>query len=150
MKKILFVCLGNICRSPAAEGVLSSMAKSEGINLEIASCGLGDWHRGQLPDPRMRQVAEQRGYILTSRAQGIKQEHFEHYDLILAADQAVFLELMKRANHIDHKGKIHLMTKFSRTYPLKEIPDPFYGNTADFELALDMIEDACEGILGYF
>ena len=147
MKSCLFVCLGNICRSPAAEGVLRAMAEKEGVEIEVASCGLGDWHVGQLPDKRMRDAARRRGYVLASRAQGIQERFFDEYETILAADHAVMIELLKIAKTPAEKAKVQLMTKFSQTYPGQEVPDPYYGGTDEFEYVMDMVEDICEGIL---
>lgn len=149
MVAVLFVCLGNICRSPAAEGVCKHLAEKEYDlhDLEVASCGLGDWHAGSLPDSRMREASKSRGIILTSRAQAFEEIFFEQFDYILAADHAVLKELHSFAHKAEHKKKIQLMTAYSKSYAQKEIPDPFYGNRSAFDLALDMIEDACEGFL---
>ncbi len=146
---ILFVCLGNICRSPCAEGVLLQKAKEAvpPINLSVASCGLGDWHAGQLPDERMRKTAEYRGITLVSRAQGFKPEFFENFDYILAADNSVMIQLHRWALEPEHKGKIHLLTKYSKTFNGEEIPDPYYGDQGEFEHVMDMIEEACSGLL---
>ena len=145
MHRILFVCLGNICRSPAAEGVLQHLAKE--LDFHVESCGLGDWHEGQLPDPRMRAAALERGIPLTSRAQAIHPDHFDRFDLILAADHSVVHELQKHASKPEQKAKIHLMTKFSPIYKDQEVPDPFYENQAAFELVMDMVQDCCEGLI---
>lgn len=149
MLSILFVCLGNICRSPAAEGVLIHLAKKNTppLDLIIESCGLGDWHEGQLPDERMRKAAKSRGIVLTSRAQAFHTNFFEKFDYILAADQSVMFELHKWAKIPEHKAKIHLMTKFSSSFLDEEIPDPFYHDQGHFELVMDMLEDSCQGII---
>lgn len=149
MKSILFVCLGNICRSPAAEGILRHMIAQDfadsGIHIE--SCGLGDWHTGKLPDDRMREAAKNRGFILTSRAQKVHPSFFERFDLILAADHKVMNELYRYAKSPEVKAKIHLITHFSNNYHDQEIPDPYYGGEAGFEHVLDIIEDSCEGLI---
>lgn len=147
MKSVLFVCLGNICRSPCAEGVLKHQADKQSFDLHVESCGLGDWHKGQLPDERMRQTALARGIALSSRAQAFKHEFFDKFDLILAADHSVKDELHKWAKIPEHKAKIQLMTKFSKTHQGKEVPDPFYHELAQFEFVMDMIEEACQGLL---
>ena len=147
MKSVLFVCLGNICRSPCAEGVLRHYAEIKNIDLHVESCGLGDWHQGQLPDERMRKTAQSRGIVLSSRAQAFKKEFFDKFDLILAADQAVIDELHKWAKIPEYKAKIQLMTKFSKEHHGKEVPDPFYHEMPVFEQVMDMIEEACNGIL---
>lgn len=149
MISVMFVCLGNICRSPAGEGLLSHLtAKKElPLQLQIASSGIGDWHVGELPDKRMRQAAMDRGVALTSRAQVFKTEDFIDYDYILAADREILHELYKHARSPSEKAKITLMTAFSPTYTNEEVPDPYYGGRADFDLVLDMLEDACEGLI---
>lgn len=140
---VLFVCLGNICRSPAAEGILAKMSGE----VSVASCGIGDWHVGQLPDRRMRQAAEARGLVLRMRAQQLDREHFEKYDYILAADHEILKALQEMAEGPGQKAKIHLITAFSPTYRGKEVPDPYYEGDGEFDLVLDMLEDACEGLL---
>lgn len=149
MPSILFVCLGNICRSPCAEGVLKHYAENRGLNIHVESCGLGDWHEGQLPDKRMRQTAQARGIILSSQAQAFRRDFFDQFDWILVADHSVFEELHKWAKVPEHKAKIQLLTKFSHTFQGQEIPDPFYKDIAQFELVMDMIEDSCLGLLDH-
>lgn len=146
---VLFVCLGNICRSPAAEGILRHLAKNEDIDIDIESCGLGDWHAGSLPDERMREASKNRGFLLTSRAQKIKPEFFDRFDLIFVADQKVLNELYKFAEKPEHKAKMHFITHFSTAFKGQEIPDPYYQGEAGFEQVLDMLEDSCEGILAH-
>lgn len=149
MVAILFVCLGNICRSPAAEGILRSLAAREysDVALHIESCGIGSWHVGQLPDERMRHTAKKRGLTLTSRAQQFKPEWFDRFDYILAADHEVINELHQFAKTSEQKSKIHLITAFSPCYKDQEIPDPYYQGEAGFEHVLDMLEDSCAGLL---
>lgn len=148
MPAVLFVCLGNICRSPAGEGMLRKMAQEAGMNdLIIESRGLGDWHLGQLPDERMRDAASGRGIHLSMRAQQITPSDFERFDLILAASHTVLLELLPLAQTPEQKSKVKLVTAFSKSYPDQDIPDPYYKDAADFELVLDMLEDSCRGIL---
>lgn len=149
MTAILYVCMGNICRSPAAEGILRHMLKKHSldIDLHIESCGLGDWHVGRLPDERMREAAKDRGVILASRAQLFQPSFFDRFDYVLAADGKVLHELYRYAVTAEAKSKIHLITHFSPCYHDQDIPDPYYGGEAGFEHVLDMIEDACEGLL---
>ncbi len=148
-KTVLFVCLGNICRSPAAQGILQRMAAEDLAisDLNIESCGLGDWHIGQLPDERMRKAAETRGFILTSRAQLFQPSFFDKFDYILAADNEILHHLQRHASTPEHKAKVHLITAFSSRYQNQEIPDPYYGGDAAFDFVLDIIEDSCEGLL---
>src|SRR5690606_15400250 len=113
------------------------------------SCGLGDWHQGQLPDPRMREAAQDRGIVLTSRAKAFDQEFFDRFDYILAADLSVLQQLQRWAKKPEHIAKIHLITRFSSAFKDAEIPDPFYLERAHFDLVLDMLEEACQGILDH-
>lgn len=149
MPSIMFVCLGNICRSPAAEGILRHLAeKNKDIhNIHVRSCGVGSWHIGQLPDERMRDIAKRRGIILSSRAQQFHRDHFEEFDYILVVDHGVLNTLYQYAETPEHKAKIHLITAFSTSYQDEEIPDPFYSGEAAFDLVLDMLEDSCQGLL---
>lgn len=148
-RSILFVCLGNICRSPAAEGILRHMADNKGKSIHTESCGLGDWHTGNLPDQRMREAAKNRGLILASRAQRLQPAFFDKFDLILAADTKVLNEIFKHAQTTEHKAKIHLITHFSKCYRDQDVPDPYYEGEAGFERVLDMLEDSCEGIIEF-
>lgn len=148
MPKVLYVCLGNICRSPAAEGILRNLAeKYQLADLTVESCGLGDWHVGHLPDERMQRAAKDRGFILKSRARLFDATFFEKFDYLLAADHHVLHELYKFAATPENKAKIHLMSDYSKTYRGQDIPDPYYDSAGGFETVLDMIEDCCESLL---
>lgn len=149
MVAVLFVCLGNICRSPAAEGILRHVAQKDPLfqDITIRSCGIGDWHIGQLPDERMREAAKTRGITLTSRAAQFQPEFLDEYDYILAADHEVLKGLYQVAKNPEHKSKIQLITAFSGSYRGQEIPDPYCAGIAAFDLVLDMLEDSCEGFL---
>jgi len=147
MRSVLFVCLGNICRSPAAEGILREFAKRKGIDLRVESCGIGDWHAGQLPDPRMCAAASDRGFVLASRCKQFHPSFFEEFDLILAVDREVLNDLYKYAETIEHKAKVRLATSHSITYKDQDIPDPYYGGRSDFDLVLDILEEICEELL---
>lgn len=148
MTRVLFVCLGNICRSPAAEGILRSLADKAGISdLTVASCGMGDWHLGQLPDLRIRQAALLRGYTLTSKAKPFIPNFLDEFDYILAADSDVLEYLHGQAHTTEHKAKLHLMTAFSTAHKNLPVPDPYYQGPAAFDHILDILEDACQGLL---
>lgn len=146
---VLFVCLGNICRSPAAAALLHHLAEASSTadELIIDSCGLGGWHTGALPDPRMRHAAQHRGITLASRAKQFRQDYFDSFDYILAADMLVLLGLHELTSSIEQKAKIHLYTSFGTRYKGEDIPDPYHGGDAGFERVLDMLEDCCEGLL---
>jgi len=149
MTKVLFVCLSNICRSPAAEGILKTLAEREELGDQVAveSCGIGDWCLGDLPDARMRLAAQARGVILAGRAKKFQADYLDEFDYIFAADNEILEHLHRFAKGPQHKAKIHLMTVFGSAHRGKSIPDPFYGGDAAFENILDMLEDACEGII---
>lgn len=149
MASVLFVCLGNICRSPAAEGLLRHMiAEDKSLkDVKIESCGLGDWHVGQLPDERIREAANARGVVLSSRAQHFRKSFLDEFDFILAADNEVLHDLYRYASDPSQKAKIHLITAYSKAYQNEEIPDPYYLGEAAFELVLDMLEDSCQGLI---
>lgn len=151
MIKILFVCLGNICRSPAAEAILRHMyEESKGnLMLQVESCGLGSWHIGQLPHDQMREAAKERGILLTSRAQQFKPSFLDQFDYILAADHAILKDLYNRAATPEQKAKVHLISEYSQSYFREEIPDPFYNGKEGFDRVLDMLEDSCEGLLDH-
>lgn len=149
MISILFVCLGNICRSPAAEALLRQMNQQLEVPLElhIESAGLGSWHLGQLPHEDMREAAGDRGLSMHSRAQQFKPPFFEKFDYILAVDQSVIHQLYRYAQTPEQKAKIHLVTEFSTLYHQEEIPDPLSQGRFAFDRVLDMLEDACQGFL---
>ena len=146
---VMFVCLGNICRSPAAEEILRKKAEAHGLSdtLHIESSGIGSWHVGSLPDSRMREASSKRGYNLSGRAQIFHPSHFKQFDYILAADEHVLHELHSLARSPEEKSKIHLMTAFSKTYPHKNVPDPYYNGQAAFEGVLDILESSIDDFI---
>lgn len=146
--KVLFVCLGNICRSPAAEGILKHLAKKDPhLNVTISSRGLGHWHVGSDADIRIREASAARGYQLTSKAQQFTYADFDQFDYILAADHEILDHLKRNARTDEHKSKIYLMTHFSKHYKGQEVPDPYYGGADGFEHVLDILEGSCDGLL---
>lgn len=141
MKKILVVCMGNICRSPTGEAVLRSTAERLGVEVEIDSAGTIDYHVGAQPDPRARAAGESRGYSFAGiRARQVNQKDFEYFDYILAADRDNENELLSICPP-DHTHKISLFLSHSNSEH-SEIPDPYYGGDSGFELVLDLIEEA--------
>ncbi len=144
-QNILFVCLGNICRSPMGEGIMKKMISDSGKKDDffIDSAGLLDYHEGELADSRMRKCALERGYVLDTPSRPVKPEDFKRFDYLLAMDKSVFRSLERMAGSDAGKKKILLMSDFLTKYNYDEIPDPYYGNTKDFELVIDLLEDAC-------
>lgn len=145
---VLFVCMGNICRSPAGEAILRHLAaQNADLKIDVESCGIGDWHIGQPPDPRIQEAANNRGIYLESRAQVFQKSYFDRFDYILVADKEIIKFLYRYAKTPEHKAKILLMTAFSSLYQGQEIPDPYYIAGGAFDLVLDMLEDSCHGLL---
>lgn len=149
-KYILFVCLGNICRSPAAEGVMRAIVGNDpelGDAVEIDSAGIGAWHTGQLPDSRMRSCARKRGYILDSRARQVNSRDFDRFDIIFGMDRENMADLERLARNEEDKSKLRCLADCLTAHPqYTTVPDPYYGGEADFDLALDLIEDACREV----
>jgi protein-tyrosine phosphatase len=140
-RSILFVCTGNICRSPTAEGVFRSLCEEAGVSLRIESAGIGDWHVGQPPDERSQQHARSRGYDLSAqRARQVRTEDFEEFDLILAMDGGHLRALHKLAP-ARHHAKIRLFAAG------QDVPDPYYGGAHGFERVLDLVEAECRRLL---
>ena len=150
MKKIVFVCLGNICRSPAAHAVLEHLLDKDPWKEEIVvdSCGLGNWHEGEGSDPRMIQVAQAENISMTHKARQIKALDFSTCSYILAADKKVYDDLIKLAPSSESKGKIHMMTAFS-IFEGEDIEVPYFGDLEDFEDAFGRIKISCQGFLDY-
>lgn len=146
---VLFICLGNICRSPTAEGVFRHLIEKRGLQdqITIDSAGTGDWHIGKGADARAIQAALSRGYDLSSlRARQAIAEDFHQFDYILAMDNANLRDLRQLAPR-DYHGHLGLFLDFARGRDYSEVPDPYYGDGEGFELVLDLIEDASEGLL---
>ena len=151
IKKILFVCLGNICRSPAAEGVFKQKLKERDLEklFVVDSAGTGGWHVGNLADPRMRQTALSRGIELTSRSRQIKENDLYEFDHILVMDNdnlsAVKSLIKDQKNPVN--SKIKLILSYSKNSQLEEVPDPYYGGQNGFDKVLDLLDDAMDGLI---
>ncbi len=148
--KILFVCLGNICRSPSAEAVMKGIIEKEGVSgdFEIDSAGTAAWHAGEPADPRMQVHARKRGYNLTSISRPVDPDvDFDKFDYIIAMDTQNMRDLKKLVKNNSHLEKLHMMTDFAKEYDYSSVPDPYYGGDEGFELVLDLLEDACQGLL---
>lgn len=145
--RILFVCLGNICRSPAAEAVFKAKAKLQGIDVFVDSAGTSAWYQGEKADSRMRQAAAARGYQITSFSRPFNRNDFQNFDLIVAMDDLNFDELKEKALTSEEDQKIVRMRDFLRHHRSDHIPDPYYGGADGFNLVIDLLEDASEGLL---
>ncbi|MDR2950254.1 MAG: low molecular weight phosphotyrosine protein phosphatase [Prevotella sp.] len=151
MKKyrVLFVCLGNICRSPAAEGIFKKMAKDQGLSNQITvdSAGTAGYHNGELPDPRMRQHGARRGYDFDSYSRMFIEEDYDRFDIILAMDDNNYRNILRLSPDVEFQKKVYRMVDFSQQYSHDHIPDPYYSGAEGFELVLNLLEDACAGLL---
>jgi len=147
--KVLFVCLGNICRSPAAEGCFLHLVAREQLDdlFEVDSAGTGHWHVGKPADPRMREAALRRGILLPSRARQIRSPDLERFDHILTMDDDNLAGVRQLAGPTPSRARIEPITRHCRRHRLQEVPDPYYGGADGFEQVLDLLEDACEGLL---
>jgi len=149
MTKVLFVCMGNICRSPMAEGMFRKAIQDAGLDREVEtdSAGTHAYHIGSAPHPRARQAARQRGADISGlRGRKVADDDFERFDYILVMDGDNYNRLIQRAP-AHHHGKIRRLLSFSRKYPNLDVVDPYYGGTQGFEENLDMIEDAVQGLI---
>ena len=149
-QRILFVCLGNICRSPAAEAVLRLLVEREGLSdgVEIDSAGTYGGHSGERSDPRMRRAAAARGIEMTHRARQVREEDFERFDRIIAMDDNNYEALFRLAPDRAAGQKIYRFREFLRRNPnWSYIPDPYYEGHEGFELVLDLLEDGCQTIV---
>lgn len=147
--RILFVCLGNICRSPTAEAVFRALVAREApeLKLEIDSAGTADYHIGEPPDARSRAAGRRRGYDLEPlRARMVEDADFEHYDLILAMDRSNVADLHRRAPVAAHE-RIRLFLEFAADADVVEVPDPYYGGEEGFEYVVDLSEAAARGLI---
>jgi len=152
MVRVCFVCLGNICRSPTAEGIFYKKVHEAKLaaRIEIDSAGTGSYHVGEAPDSRARAAARRRGYELTSRARQFQAQDFDSFDYIIAMDQENRRVLERLAPSDAEKRKIHLLREFDSSAPAgAEVPDPYYGGAAGFDEVIDICERACAGLLDH-
>ncbi|MFL6549478.1 MAG: low molecular weight protein-tyrosine-phosphatase [Povalibacter sp.] len=147
--RILFVCMGNICRSPTAEGVFRQLLAARGIEsiLEVDSAGTHDYHVGEAPDTRAVEAAKRRGIDLSNlRARQIAEDDFARFDLILAMDEQNLAELKSRAGH-EYLERVRLVMDYAPSAARRFVPDPYYGGPLGFEEVLDLLEQASEGLV---
>ncbi len=148
MKKIIFVCLGNICRSPVAEGVMLHLKEKYQLDVEIDSAGTASYHIGEAPDRRTIANAAKHGIDLTNlRARQFEVKDFDKFDWILAMDINNMNTLKRMTVEQKHLQKIKLMLDFAHSFSNAEVPDPYYGTEKDFELVFNLVDKACRSIV---
>lgn len=150
---VLFICLGNICRSPAAEGIFRKCVETAGMSnlFQIESAGIGNWHVGQLPDVRMRRCGERHGYCFDSRARQFTAADFSRFDYIVVMDDENYREIVSRATTDTERSHVVKMADYLTSHPgYTSIPDPYYGDESDFELSIELLEDAIAGFMSEF
>ena len=150
-QKLLFVCLGNICRSPAAEGVFLHLLNERGLSdrFGVDSAGTGGWHTGNPADQRMQAAAARRGIQLPSRARQISLDDLSDFDLVLTMDDANLTAVQGLAREAGRRATatVRPMLSYAQSFSETEVPDPYYGGEAGFEHVLDLLEDACSNLL---
>ena len=145
--KVLMVCLGNICRSPLAEGVLKHKTKALGLNWHVDSAGTGDWHVGELPDKRSIAVAQKYGIDLTDqRARHFKRADLDAFDLVLVMDKENYQDVLRHAKTEEHRKKVVLIMDYVHAGSYAIVPDPYYDNS--FELVYQLLDGACDAVIG--
>lgn len=146
---VLFVCLGNICRSPAAEGIFKKLVAEAGFEdrIKVDSAGTSGYNNGELPDPRMRQHGARRGYKFDSLSRKFTGRDFDKFDIILAMDDSNYYNVMRLARDIESEKKVYRMVDFSTRFSHDHVPDPYYSGADGFELVLDLLEDSCQGLM---
>ncbi|MCF4968805.1 low molecular weight protein-tyrosine-phosphatase [Nostoc sp. CMAA1605] len=148
--KLLFVCLGNICRSPSAENIMNYLIDKDNLSDRILcdSAGTSSYHIGSPPDRRMSAAAATKlGIKLQGRARQFQKSDFQEFDLILAMDQDNYQDILSLDPTGQYHHKVHLMCEFCSQHTLKEVPDPYYGGTEGFNQVIDLLLDACDGLL---
>lgn len=150
MNSFLFVCVGNICRSPALKGMLEYLLKEKGITAHIESCGLHAIFLGNPPDGRMQEVARKHGVTLKNQAKIFENAFFDQFDAIFCVTADVLSAIRSMAHSPEHYGKVLMATHYSKIHPNDPIPDPYFDSINGFENVWTIVEDACRGILDKF
>ena len=140
--RVVFVCTGNICRSPSAEAVLRHLVDEAGLDVEVSSAGTGGWHVGDDADPRSLAALQRRGYALQHAARQFEEPWFDEHDLVVALDDSHRRDLLR----LRPGAEVHLLREWDPAGP-GDVPDPYYGGAQGFEEVLDMVERSCEGLL---
>jgi protein-tyrosine phosphatase len=145
--KILMVCLGNICRSPLAEGILQNKIRQKGLNWQVDSAGTGAWHTGERPDSRSIAIARKYGIDITGqKARQFRSDDLEHFDLVLAMDSSNYQDLLRHAVSKEQEEKIHLIMNFVTPGQNQSVPDPYWNNDG-FEQVYQMLDEACSRVV---
>lgn len=149
--RVLFVCTGNICRSPTAEGLFRALVEAEGLGpmIEVDSAGTGGWHVGEPPDPRSQEAARRRGVDLSAlRARQVTPADFAAFDYVVALDRGHHQALLRMAPP-EHRDRLHLFLRHAPELGLDDVPDPYYGGAHGFEHVLDLVDKGCRGLLDH-
>lgn len=147
---VLFICLGNICRSPAAEGIMKAKVEEKGLASQfyIDSAAIGPWHVGQLPDSRMRRCGAAHGYCFDSHARQFDKSDFAKFDYIVVMDNDNYRAITRMASSDEEREKVVCMASYLRQHrDYTTVPDPYYGDESDFEVVITLLEDALEGLI---
>jgi protein-tyrosine phosphatase len=149
MTKLLFVCLGNICRSPAAENIMNYLVDRAGLGNEIQSdsAGTSNYHIGAAPDRRMQSAAQKQGIPMVGSARQFDRRDFEEFDLILAMDRENYQNILALDRDNKYRSKVKLMCDYAKQHNDREVPDPYYGGADGFDYVIDLLTDACGGLL---
>ena len=149
--KLLFVCLGNICRSPSAENIMNHLIQSAGLSAKITcdSAGTSGYHVGAIPDRRMNAAALKRELDLTGQSRQLKPSDLQKFDLILAMDRENYHDILYLDREGKYEAKVQMICDFATNKPDKEVPDPYYGGQDGFDYVIDLLFDACSGLLDY-
>jgi len=146
--RVLFVCMGNICRSPTAEGVMAALLREEGRDdVELDSAGTGGWHAGSPPDERATEAARRRGIVLEGAARQVRASDFADFDLLVAMDRDNRDDLLALAPDEQARAKVRLLRDYDEDADAPDVPDPYYGGERGFEHVLDVVDAGCRGLL---
>lgn len=147
--RLLFVCLGNICRSPSAENIMNYLLAKQGLQSQIScdSAGTSSYHIGSRPDSRMAAAAKKHGINLVGHARQFTTVDFEEFDLILAMDDSNYHNILALDSSDQYASKVKRMCDFCQEYPDREVPDPYYGGTDGFDYVINLLMDACGGLI---
>jgi protein-tyrosine phosphatase len=147
--KLLFVCLGNICRSPSAENIMRYLIEKEGLSDKIScdSAGTSSYHIGSPPDSRMQAAAAQRGIKLVGAARQFQPSDFAAFDLILAMDRYNYRDILRLDSRNQYQDKVKMMCDYATQHLEREVPDPYYGGSEGFNQVIDLLLDSCQGLL---